>query len=84
MRLAPLLGICTVAWGLVLLESYLFFGVIIPLSPGIHSIGAFTISALFKVGLTLGLGVVWFAVNILVTRQYMRSRLKRLPPTSSS
>jgi len=84
MKSVPLLGILLVAWALILAESYLFFGVIITLGPGIHSVGAFALSTLLKIGLTFCLAIVWFAVNIFLTRTYMRSRLRRLPPSASS
>ena len=84
MRLAPLIGISVVAWFLVIGETYLFFDVIIPLGPGIHSIGVFTAIALLKIALTLGLGVLWFVVMVSLTEIYERSLEKRLPPTPSS
>ncbi len=84
MRLAPLIGISVVAWFLVIAETYLFFDVIIPLGPAIHSIGVFTAIALLKIGLTLGLGVLWFVVILSLTEVYERSLEKRLPPTPSS
>ncbi len=84
MRLAPLIGISIVAWLLIILETYLFFGVIIPLGPPIHSVGVFTAIALLKVTLTFGLGILWFVVIVSLTRAYARSREKNRPPTSSS
>lgn len=73
-----------VAWLLIVAESYLFFGVIIPLGPPIHSIGVFTMIAVLKLGLTLGLGVLWFVAIASLTAFYARSMEKRLSPTSSS
>ena len=73
-----------VAWLLVMLETYLFFGVIIPLGPPIHSIGVFTAIALLKLALTLGLGALWFVVIISLTQLYARSKVRRPLPTSSS
>ncbi len=84
MRLAPLVGISIVAWLLIIVETYLFFGVIVPLGPPIHSIGVFTAIALLKVGLTLGLGLLWFVVIVFLTRLYARSRDTHRSPTSSS
>ncbi|MDV3292795.1 MAG: hypothetical protein LYZ70_00820 [Nitrososphaerales archaeon] len=84
MRLAPLIGISVVAWFLILLETYLFFGVIIPLGPPIHSVGVFTAVALLKLSLTFGLGVLWFAVIASITGLYARSKARARPPTSSS
>jgi hypothetical protein len=84
MRLASLVGVAVVAWLLIIGEAYLFFGVIIPLGPPIHSLGIFTALALLKLGLTLGLGVLWFVAIVSLTEFYVRSRARRLPPTSSS
>lgn len=79
-----LFGIVVVAWLLIVAESYLFFGVIIPLGPPIHSIGVFTMVAALKLGLTLGLGLLWFAAIASLTQLYARSMAKRLAPTPSS
>lgn len=84
MRILPLVGISAVAWLLVILETYLFFEVIIPLGPPIHTIGVFTAVALLKLGLTFGLGVLWFVVIVSITELYARSRAKNPAPTSSS
>ncbi len=84
MRLLPLMGISVAAWLLVILETYVFFGLIIPLGPPIHTIGVFTAVALLKLALTLGLGVLWFLVIVSLTRVYERSLVRRLPPTASS
>jgi len=45
MRLAPLMIMTSVAWLLILVESYVFFEFIVPF-PKIHEIGAFTLLAL--------------------------------------
>jgi hypothetical protein len=84
LRLLPLIGISVVAWLLIILETYLFFGVIIPLGPPIHSIGIFTAVALLKLALTFGLGVLWFVVIVSLTQLYARSRERSPAPTSSS
>jgi hypothetical protein len=84
LRILPLVGISVVAWFLVILETYVFFDVIIPLGPPIHSIGVFTAVALVKIGLTLGLGVLWFVVIVSITELYARSRSRNPAPTSSS
>jgi hypothetical protein len=79
-----LVGIALAAWFLIVAESYIFFGVIIPLGPPIHSIGVFTALAILKLLLTLGLGVLWFVAIASLTELYARSMARRLPPTSSS
>jgi len=84
LRLAPLVGISVAAWLLIILETYLFFGVIIPLGPPIHSVGVFTAIALLKIGLTLGLGLLWFVVIAFLVRLYARSKAATRPPSSSS
>ncbi|HYB45167.1 MAG TPA: hypothetical protein VEC92_01470 [Nitrososphaerales archaeon] len=84
MRLPPLIGISVVAWLLVIVETYLFFDVIIPVGPALHSIGVFTAIALLKIGLTFGLGVLWFFVMVSLTEIYERSLERRLTPTPSS
>jgi hypothetical protein len=77
-------GIIVAAWLLIIAEAYVFFGVIIPLAPRIHEIGLFTLLAALKIGLTLGLGVLWFVVIGFLTQLYVKSKLGRRTPTSSS
>ncbi len=64
-----LMLIVTVAWLLILAESYLFIAVIRPLGPPIHS---FVPSSALKVILTAGLAVLWvtvmFALDLLYTK----------------
>lgn len=84
MRLQALIGISVAAWLLVIVETYVFFDVIIPLGPALHSIGVFTAIALLKIALTFGLGALWFVVIVSLTEVYERSLEKRLPPTPSS
>jgi hypothetical protein len=79
-----LIGIAIAAWFLIVGESYVFFGVIIPVGPPIHNIGVFTAVAILKLLLTLGLGLLWFFAIVSLTELYARSMAKRLPPTSSS
>jgi hypothetical protein len=84
LRLLPLAFISVIAWLLIIVETYVFFEVVIPLGPPIHSIGLFTALALLKLTLTLGLGVLWFAVILSLTELYGRAMERRPPPTSSS
>ena len=79
MRLAPLMIMITVAWLLILVESYIFFEFIVPF-PQIHEVGALTLLALLKVGLTFGLGLAWFAIMFLLRYFYVRSRGAARPP----
>ena len=80
MRLAPLMIMTTVAWLLILIESYVFFEFIVPF-PQIHEIGALTLLAILKVGLTFGLGAAWFAIMFLLRYFYVRSRGVARPPS---
>ena len=84
MKLAPLIGIEVVAFLLILGETYLFFVAIVPLGPVPHSLAVYTAITLLKVGLTFGLGVLWLAVMVSLTRLYVRSRLRSRTPTPSS
>ncbi len=80
MRLAPLMIMTTVAWLLILVESYVFFEFIVSF-PQIHEIGALTFLAILKVGLTFGLGAAWFAIMFLLRYFYIRSRGAARPPS---
>ncbi|MGD0396388.1 MAG: hypothetical protein ABSB26_05695 [Nitrososphaerales archaeon] len=84
MTLAHLIGIEVVAFLLIIGETYLFFMAIVPLGPIPHSLAVYTAITLLKVGLTFGLGVLWLAVMVLLTRLYVRSRLRTRTPTPSS
>jgi hypothetical protein len=84
MKLAPLIGIEAIAFFLIIGETYLFFVAIIPLGPVPHSLAVYTAITLLKVGLTFGLGVLWLAVMVSLTRLYVRSRLRNRTPTPSS
>jgi uncharacterized membrane protein len=84
MKLAPLIGVEVVAFLLILGETYLFFAAIVPLGPVPHSLAVYTAITLLKVGLTFGLGVLWLAVMVSLTRLYVRSRLRTGTPTPSS
>jgi uncharacterized membrane protein len=84
MKLVPLIGIEVAAFLLIIGETYLFFVAIVPLGPVPHSVAVYTAITLLKVGLTFGLGVLWLAVMVSLTRFYVRSRLRTRTPTSSS
>jgi len=84
MKLAPLIGIEVVAFLLIVGETYLFFMAIVPLGPVPHDPTVYTAITLLKVGLTFGLGVLWLAVMVLLTRSYVRSRLRTRTPIPSS
>ena len=84
MRLAPVFGILTVSWLLMIGEAYVFFELILPYVPPIRVLGAFTALALLKIGMTLGLCVVWFIIMSAVTSYYASSKVRRQTPNPSS
>jgi hypothetical protein len=84
MKLAPLIGIEAVAFLLIIGETYLFFMAIVPLGPVPHDPTVYTAIALLKVGLTFGLGVLWLVVMVLLTRYYVKSKLRTQTPRPSS
>ncbi|QQG48516.1 MAG: hypothetical protein HY247_07175 [archaeon] len=84
MRLAPLVGIMSIAWLLMIGEVYVFFYVILEFAPPIHETGSLTLLALLKVAATLALGGLWFVVMSAVSRFYASSRVRARTPTPSS
>lgn len=84
MRIASLIGIEVVAFLLIITEAYAFFVFVVPLGPLPHNLGEYTAYTLLKAILTFGLGALWFAVMIFLTRVYVRSRLGGPTPTPSS
>ena len=70
-NLHGLMVIVTVAWLLILVESYLFFAVIRPLGPAIHLYGP---SSVVKILLTAGLAAIWVAVMFALDSLYARRR----------
>jgi hypothetical protein len=83
-RLAPLLGIEAVAFLITVGEAYLFFNAIVPIGTIPHNPLEYTGLALLKIGLTLGLVVLWFLVMLAMTRLYVRSKLGPRTPKPSS
>jgi hypothetical protein len=80
----PLIAIEAVAFLLIIGETYFFFGVVVPLGSVPHNFTTFTGYATLKVLLTFGLGVLWFLVMLVMTRLYVRTRLKHRTPRPSS
>jgi hypothetical protein len=70
-----LMLIVTIAWVLILGESYIFIAVIRPLGPSIH-IGPLP-STVAKVILTAGLGALWVAA--MFTSDLVYTRRRRTP-----
>jgi hypothetical protein len=83
MKLLPLYAIETVAFLLIIAETYLFFGVVVPLGPISHSFATYTGLAILKVVLIAGLVVLWFVVMVGLTRLYVRSKTRTSPTPSS-
>lgn len=67
-----LILIVTIAWLLILAESYLFIAVIRPLGPSIHE-GPIPSTAT-KIILSAGLGLLWVAVMFAMDALYSRRR----------
>jgi hypothetical protein len=74
-----LILVVTIAWVLILVESYLFIAVIRPLGPPLH--GGLIPSSVLKVLLTACLGGVWVAVMFAMDAVYFR--WKRTPTSAS-
>jgi hypothetical protein len=83
MRLLPLILIESVAFLLIMAETYLFFAFVVPLGPIPHSLAEYTSYALLKVLLILVLGAVWFFVLDGLTGFYVRSKVRSSPRPSS-
>ncbi|MDA4121583.1 MAG: hypothetical protein OK456_00210 [Thaumarchaeota archaeon] len=74
-----LMVIVSVAWLLIVAESYFFVAVIRPEGPNLH--GGPIPSTVLKLMLTAGLGLLWVGVMFALDTFYTRSRLT---PTSAS
>jgi carbon starvation protein CstA len=69
--LTAMLSIVAVSWLLILGETYVFFAVVRPLGPPLHS--SEIISGAMKIGLTAGLAVLWVAVMFGLWWLYFRA-----------
>lgn len=78
-NLYGLMLIMTVAWLLILGESYVFIAVIRPLGPALHA-GDIP-SSVLKIILTAGLGILWVSVMFVMDALY--SRPARTPTGAS-
>ncbi|MDG6909185.1 MAG: hypothetical protein JRM79_04755 [Nitrososphaerota archaeon] len=72
-----------VAFLLIILETYVFFTLVVPLGPIPHTLTDYTTLALLKMFLILVLGALWFIVLDGLTRLYVRSRVRSAPRPSS-
>jgi hypothetical protein len=68
--------IVLVAWFLILTESFVLFAFIIPATPRIHSVGAFTLLGIAKVLMVIGLGLLWFIIIGWLRKEYVKSKLR--------
>ena len=84
MKLAPLILIEVAAFLLIIGETYAFFTFVLLFGPFPHSLEDYTVDAVVRVILTIGLGVLWFLVVLGLTRLYERSKLRSPTPTPSS
>ena len=83
MRLLPLFLIETVAFLLIIAETYVFFIFVVPLGGLPHTLTEYTSFALLKVVLILVLGGVWFLVLDELTNLYVKSKVGTSPRPSS-
>lgn len=85
MKLLPLYLIESVAFLLIIAETYVFFIFVAPLTPfGLpHNFAGYTALAFVKMLLILVLGVIWFVVLDGLTAFYVRSKVGRTPKPSS-
>lgn len=83
MKLAPLFLIELVAFLLIILETYVFFTLVVPLGPIPHTLTDYTALALLKLFLILVLGALWFVVLDGLTRLYVRTKVRSAPKPSS-
>ncbi|HKT21952.1 MAG TPA: hypothetical protein VJR06_05005 [Nitrososphaerales archaeon] len=83
MKLLPLFLIESVAFLLIIAETYVFFIFVVPLGPIPHTLTEYTSLALLKVFLILLLGGVWFFVLDELTSLYVRSKVRSSPRPSS-
>ncbi|MDG6985597.1 MAG: hypothetical protein JRM73_02490 [Nitrososphaerota archaeon] len=83
MKLLPLYLIESVAFLLIIAETYVFFIFVVPLGSIPHTLTEYTSLALLKVFLILVLGAVWFFVLDELTGLYVRSKVGSSPRPSS-
>ena len=83
MKLLPLILIESVAFMLIIAETYAFIIFVVPLGAIPHTLTEYTTLALLKVILILALGAVWFLVLDGLTNLYVKSRLGSSPRPSS-
>ena len=83
MKLVPIFLIETAAFLLIIAETYFFFDFVAPVGSIPRTLTGYTGLVLLKLGLTAGLGVLWFVVVIGLSRLYVRSKTRSVPTPSS-
>jgi len=83
MKLAPLVVIESMAFLLIVAETYIFFDFVVPVSSIPHTFADYTILVVVKLALIVGLVVLWFGAMIGMTRLYVRSKTRSAPRLSS-
>lgn len=83
MKLIPIYVIEAAAFLLIIAETYIFFEFVAPVGQIPHNLPDYTALALVKLVLVAGLGILWFAVVIGLTRLYIRSKVRNVPRPSS-
>ena len=78
-RIYGLLVIVTVAWLLILGESYFFIVIVRPLGPPLHL--ADLPSTVLKVLITAGLGILW--VGVMFAMVSLHTKFTRTPTSAS-
>jgi hypothetical protein len=73
-RLLPLMGLMTISWIVILVETYVFFYIIVPLGEPIHTVGSLALQSLARLGFVGLLGLGWFAVMVALQFVYTRAK----------
>ncbi len=83
--LYALMIMMVVAWLLIIIESYIFFAVIRPLGPALHlGFRIMFLSSILKILGTAGLFLGWVGVMLAFRAIFVRSKVQRKTPISSS
>jgi hypothetical protein len=78
-HLYGMMAVVAISWLLILGETYVFFAVVRPLGPPLHSGGV--PSSVVKIAITAGLAALWVAAMFALESFYFRPKKS---PTSTS
>ena len=67
-----MLALVAASWVLILVETYVFFVIVRPLGPALHTPGDLP-STVAKIALTLGLGAFLIGAMFAMSRLYLRA-----------